>query len=123
MLKKKIFINISFPTKALWSMRERVTEALTHDGFNYKYDVSLPVETIYQLVTDMRAHLGGQAKSVVGYGHMGKRWQRLSENKRSRKAGFSKLKCEETRRRDGVLQCRCFGPQKGSAKKCVEQMK
>uniref|UniRef100_G3P6J9 D-2-hydroxyglutarate dehydrogenase, mitochondrial n=1 Tax=Gasterosteus aculeatus aculeatus TaxID=481459 RepID=G3P6J9_GASAC len=57
--------------KALWSMRERVTEALTHDGFTYKYDISLPVEQIYQLVTDMREHLGGRAKSVVGYGHVG----------------------------------------------------
>uniref|UniRef100_A0A672ZQK6 D-2-hydroxyglutarate dehydrogenase, mitochondrial n=1 Tax=Sphaeramia orbicularis TaxID=375764 RepID=A0A672ZQK6_9TELE len=49
----------------------RVTEALTHDGFTYKYDVSLPVEEIYQLVTDMRQHLGRRAKSVVGYGHVG----------------------------------------------------
>uniref|UniRef100_A0A8C6TRV7 D-2-hydroxyglutarate dehydrogenase, mitochondrial n=1 Tax=Neogobius melanostomus TaxID=47308 RepID=A0A8C6TRV7_9GOBI len=57
--------------KALWSMRERVTEALTHDGFTYKYDISLPVEQIYQLVTDMRAHLGDRARSVVGYGHVG----------------------------------------------------
>lgn len=57
--------------KALWSMRERVTEALTHEGFTYKYDISLPVERIYQLVTDMREHLGGRAKSVVGYGHVG----------------------------------------------------
>ncbi|KAG7225907.1 hypothetical protein INR49_014335 [Caranx melampygus] len=57
--------------KTLWSMRERVTEALTHDGFTYKYDISLPVEQIYQLVTDMRKHLGDQAKSVVGYGHVG----------------------------------------------------
>ncbi|XP_028250745.1 D-2-hydroxyglutarate dehydrogenase, mitochondrial isoform X2 [Parambassis ranga] len=57
--------------KALWSMRERVTEALTHDGFTYKYDISLPLEQIYQLVIDMRQHLGGRAKSVVGYGHVG----------------------------------------------------
>ncbi|KAM4540616.1 D-2-hydroxyglutarate dehydrogenase, mitochondrial [Fundulus diaphanus] len=57
--------------KALWSMRERVTEALTHDGFTYKYDISLPVERIYQLVTDMRQHLGKRARSVVGYGHVG----------------------------------------------------
>ncbi|KAG8013258.1 D-2-hydroxyglutarate dehydrogenase [Nibea albiflora] len=57
--------------KALWSMRERVTEALTHEGFTYKYDISLPVEQIYQLVTDMREHLGDRAKSVVGYGHVG----------------------------------------------------
>ncbi|XP_071390243.1 D-2-hydroxyglutarate dehydrogenase, mitochondrial isoform X1 [Centroberyx affinis] len=57
--------------KALWSMRERVTEALTHDGFTYKYDISLPVERIYQLVTDMKEHLGDRAKNVVGYGHVG----------------------------------------------------
>ncbi|XP_068436497.1 D-2-hydroxyglutarate dehydrogenase, mitochondrial isoform X2 [Clinocottus analis] len=57
--------------KALWSFRERVTEALTHEGFTYKYDISLPVERIYQLVTDMREHLGDRAKSVVGYGHVG----------------------------------------------------
>ncbi|CAL8284211.1 unnamed protein product [Lota lota] len=57
--------------KALWSMRERVTEALTHEGFTYKYDVSLPVERIYQLVTATRDHLRGRAKNVVGYGHVG----------------------------------------------------
>lgn len=60
------------PLQTLWSMRERVTEALTHDGFTYKYDISLPVERIYQLVTDMRQHLGERARSVVGYGHVGK---------------------------------------------------
>ncbi|MEQ2196732.1 D-2-hydroxyglutarate dehydrogenase, mitochondrial [Xenoophorus captivus] len=60
------------PLQALWSMRERVTEALTHDGFTYKYDISLPVERIYQLMTDMRQHLGNRARSVVGYGHVGK---------------------------------------------------
>ncbi|KAM4723550.1 D-2-hydroxyglutarate dehydrogenase, mitochondrial [Anableps anableps] len=57
--------------KALWSVRERVTEALTHDGFTYKYDISLPVELLYEVVTDMRQHLGNRARSVVGYGHVG----------------------------------------------------
>lgn len=52
-------------------MRERITEALTHDGYTYKYDISLPVEQLYQLVTDMRERLQGRAKSVVGYGHVG----------------------------------------------------
>ncbi|XP_076013980.1 D-2-hydroxyglutarate dehydrogenase, mitochondrial isoform X2 [Genypterus blacodes] len=55
--------------KALWSMRERITEALIHDGYNYKYDISLPVDRLYQLVTDTREHLGERAKRVVGYGH------------------------------------------------------
>ncbi|KAI4883560.1 hypothetical protein NFI96_014682 [Prochilodus magdalenae] len=57
--------------KALWSMRERVTEALRHEGYTYKYDISLPVEKIYDLVTDMRGRLGDRAKNVVGYGHVG----------------------------------------------------
>lgn len=57
--------------QALWSLRERVTEALTHDGYTYKYDISLPVEKIYDLVKDMRGHLGNKAKNVVGYGHVG----------------------------------------------------
>uniref|UniRef100_A0A8C2J4P8 D-2-hydroxyglutarate dehydrogenase, mitochondrial n=1 Tax=Cyprinus carpio TaxID=7962 RepID=A0A8C2J4P8_CYPCA len=56
--------------KALWSLRERVTEALTHEGYTYKYDISLPVEKIYDLVQDMRGHLGDMAKNVMGCGHV-----------------------------------------------------
>lgn len=37
----------------------------------YKYDVSLPVERLYDLVTELRARLGPRAKHVVGYGHLG----------------------------------------------------
>lgn len=58
--------------QTLWSLRERITEALTHDGCVYKYDISLPVGKLYDLVTDTRARLGPSAKSVVGYGHLGK---------------------------------------------------
>ncbi|XP_062988347.1 D-2-hydroxyglutarate dehydrogenase, mitochondrial isoform X2 [Elgaria multicarinata webbii] len=57
--------------KALWALRERITEALSCDGFVYKYDISLPVERLYELVADMRARLGKSAKNVVGYGHLG----------------------------------------------------
>ncbi|NXT99191.1 D2HDH protein, partial [Buphagus erythrorhynchus] len=57
--------------KVLWSLRERITEALTHEGYVYKYDISLPVAKLYDLVTDMRARLGHSAKNVVGYGHLG----------------------------------------------------
>ncbi|XP_054839162.1 D-2-hydroxyglutarate dehydrogenase, mitochondrial [Eublepharis macularius] len=55
----------------LWALRERITEALTCDGYIYKYDISLPVEKLYDLVTDTRARLGRTAKNVVGYGHLG----------------------------------------------------
>lgn len=35
---------------ALWGVRERITEALQKDGAVYKYDVSLPLPTLYSLV-------------------------------------------------------------------------
>ncbi|XP_058521231.1 D-2-hydroxyglutarate dehydrogenase, mitochondrial isoform X3 [Ochotona princeps] len=57
--------------QTLWALRERITEALSHDGYVYKYDLSLPVERLYDLVTDVRARLGPSAKNVVGYGHLG----------------------------------------------------
>ncbi|XP_069474228.1 D-2-hydroxyglutarate dehydrogenase, mitochondrial isoform X1 [Ambystoma mexicanum] len=57
--------------KTLWALRERITEALNHDGYVYKYDISLPVDQLYQLVMDIRARLGMHAKNVVGYGHLG----------------------------------------------------
>ncbi|NXX74989.1 D2HDH protein, partial [Urocolius indicus] len=57
--------------QALWELRERITEALSHEGYVYKYDVSLPLGRLYELVTHMRARLGTSASSVVGYGHLG----------------------------------------------------
>uniref|UniRef100_A0A2K6EZG9 D-2-hydroxyglutarate dehydrogenase, mitochondrial n=1 Tax=Propithecus coquereli TaxID=379532 RepID=A0A2K6EZG9_PROCO len=57
--------------KMLWALRERITEALSLDGYVYKYDLSLPVERLYDIVTSLRAHLGPRAKHVVGYGHLG----------------------------------------------------
>ncbi|XP_007941440.1 D-2-hydroxyglutarate dehydrogenase, mitochondrial [Orycteropus afer afer] len=57
--------------KMLWALRERITEALSRDGYVYKYDISLPVERLYDLVTDLRTRLGPSAKTVVGYGHLG----------------------------------------------------
>ncbi|XP_055964370.1 D-2-hydroxyglutarate dehydrogenase, mitochondrial [Sorex fumeus] len=57
--------------RALWALRERITEALSRDGYVYKYDLSLPVERLYDLVLDLRARLGSCARHVVGYGHLG----------------------------------------------------
>ncbi|XP_074046774.1 D-2-hydroxyglutarate dehydrogenase, mitochondrial [Macrotis lagotis] len=61
----------SMKIKALWALRERITEALSRDGYTYKYDISLPVEKLYDIVLDMRSRLGQSAKNVVGYGHLG----------------------------------------------------
>ncbi|XP_038671946.1 D-2-hydroxyglutarate dehydrogenase, mitochondrial isoform X2 [Scyliorhinus canicula] len=57
--------------KAIWALRERITEALVHDGFVFKYDISLPLEAFYEIVTVMKDRLGTRAKRVVGYGHLG----------------------------------------------------
>ncbi|CAH2246768.1 D-2-hydroxyglutarate dehydrogenase, mitochondrial [Pelobates cultripes] len=56
---------------SLWALRERITEALAHDGYVYKYDLSMPVEKLYELVEETRIRLGTAAKTVVGYGHLG----------------------------------------------------
>ncbi|KAK7094001.1 D-2-hydroxyglutarate dehydrogenase, mitochondrial-like [Littorina saxatilis] len=57
--------------QAIWGLRERMAEGLLHDGYCYKYDVSLPLPSFYQLVEDMRERVEGSAKRVVGYGHIG----------------------------------------------------
>ncbi|XP_068136703.1 D-2-hydroxyglutarate dehydrogenase, mitochondrial [Hyperolius riggenbachi] len=56
---------------SLWALRERITEALAHDGYVYKYDLSIPIEKLYSLVEELRDRLGSAAQSVVGYGHLG----------------------------------------------------
>ncbi|KAJ4293683.1 D-lactate ferricytochrome c oxidoreductase [Kalmusia sp. IMI 367209] len=65
----------------LWSCREGITECLGHWGGVYKYDLSLPIAQMYDLVNDVRDRmtqaglLGDDAShpvvDVVGYGHMG----------------------------------------------------
>lgn len=72
--------------KELWSWREGVPETLGHWGGVYKYDLSIPVAQLYDLVEDVRARMqdAGLLASttpdqppdnivvdVVGYGHMG----------------------------------------------------
>jgi len=56
--------------KALWKLREGMAESLQRAGAVYKYDISLPLDVTYDLVTDMRERLQGKAR-VVGYGHLG----------------------------------------------------
>ncbi|KAH7135438.1 hypothetical protein B0J11DRAFT_159417 [Dendryphion nanum] len=65
----------------LWSCREGITECLGHWGGVYKYDLSIPIANMYDIVNDVRdrlteAGLLGDDDSfpvvdVVGYGHMG----------------------------------------------------
>ncbi|XP_021833853.1 D-2-hydroxyglutarate dehydrogenase, mitochondrial isoform X2 [Prunus avium] len=55
---------------SFWHIREGIPEALMKAGAVYKYDLSLPVEKMYDLVEEMRTRLSDSA-NVVGYGHLG----------------------------------------------------
>ena len=67
--------------RELWSWREGITEVLGHEGGVYKYDLSIPISELYDIVNDTRdrlteAGLVGEGPDypvvdVVGYGHMG----------------------------------------------------
>jgi len=57
---------------AIWQLRETIAEALKKAGAVYKYDVSIPVPVLYDLVEDMRARMKHAGEvSVLGYGHLG----------------------------------------------------
>jgi FAD/FMN-containing dehydrogenase len=57
--------------KLIWSLRESIAEALLKEGVTYKYDVSLPLNCLYELVEEMKQRTEGVVKCVVGYGHIG----------------------------------------------------
>ncbi|KAK7406766.1 hypothetical protein VNO78_08397 [Psophocarpus tetragonolobus] len=55
---------------SFWLLREGIPEALMRAGAVYKYDLSIPLEQMYNLVEEMRSRLGNTA-NVIGYGHLG----------------------------------------------------
>ncbi|CAI9110854.1 OLC1v1010944C1 [Oldenlandia corymbosa var. corymbosa] len=55
---------------SFWHIREGLPEALMKAGAVYKYDLSIPLEHMYELVEEMRARLDAEA-NVVAYGHLG----------------------------------------------------
>ncbi|GAB7347313.1 hypothetical protein MBLNU459_g3392t1 [Dothideomycetes sp. NU459] len=67
--------------KELWGCREGVPEHLGHWGGVYKYDLSIPISEMYDLVDETRAKMESAGLigdtdehpivDVVGYGHMG----------------------------------------------------
>ncbi len=56
---------------ALWTLREGVSDAMTSRGFVYKYDVSLPPSSLYDLVEKTTERLKHLDVDVAGYGHVG----------------------------------------------------
>lgn len=61
----------STQVQTVWALREQLAEALKREGFVYKYDVSLPLPHLYELVEQMRERVADKAISCVGYGHLG----------------------------------------------------
>lgn len=57
--------------QAIWALRERISEALLREGYTYKYDLSIPTSSFYDIVEDMRKHLGSSVLNCYGYGHVG----------------------------------------------------
>jgi D-lactate dehydrogenase (cytochrome) len=64
-----------------WSIREGISEACSKEGGMFKYDLSVPLNDLYSIVTDMKKRLEdvgiykadgkGSVKHIVGFGHMG----------------------------------------------------
>ncbi|EXC24875.1 D-2-hydroxyglutarate dehydrogenase [Morus notabilis] len=61
---------LQFSVLADWVPYAGLPEALMKAGAVYKYDLSLPIEKMYDLVEEMRTRLGALAK-VVAFGHLG----------------------------------------------------
>ncbi|KUI65574.1 hypothetical protein VM1G_00545 [Cytospora mali] len=67
--------------KSLWGWREGISESSSAFGGVYKYDVSIPLKSLYRLVEDVKAKIEAAGLigetdeypvvDVVGYGHMG----------------------------------------------------
>lgn len=64
--------------QSLWALREGIAEAAGKAGKVYKYDLSIPVKEMYDLVEVLRERFrekglyeNGSIKEVVGYGHLG----------------------------------------------------
>lgn len=70
---------------SIWSLREQIPESIGKLGKTYKYDISLPIPKMYDLVLKTRERFyenglilkegkeeeKGDVKAVVGYGHLG----------------------------------------------------
>lgn len=67
--------------RSFWSLRESIPESLGHHGKVYKYDISIPIAKMYEMVLDLRQRFmdhgmldtpekPGPVKVVCGYGHI-----------------------------------------------------
>jgi FAD/FMN-containing dehydrogenase len=58
--------------KLMWKLREGITEGLLHDGYVYKYDISLPHSSFYAIIPELKKLLpADKVGRICGYGHVG----------------------------------------------------
>ena len=61
--------------KQIWALRENLALGLNKDGYTFKYDISLPLGPMYEIVSLLREKLGRDKslkyRRCVGYGHIG----------------------------------------------------
>lgn len=55
----------------LWKLREGVAESAGKEGYVYKYDISLPVELMWETTLQVKERLRETGAIVMGYGHLG----------------------------------------------------
>ncbi|XP_033210256.1 D-2-hydroxyglutarate dehydrogenase, mitochondrial [Belonocnema kinseyi] len=56
----------------MWALRERITEGIMHEGYVFKYDVSLPLKDFYKIIEALRERLKSpEIRRISGYGHIG----------------------------------------------------
>lgn len=58
--------------QSMWALRERITEGIMHEGYIFKYDVSLPLRDFYKIIEALRERLKSpEIRRISGYGHLG----------------------------------------------------
>lgn len=56
----------------IWSLRERISEGVLRDGYVFKYDISLPLSSFYEVVEVLRKRIcDPRIVRISGYGHLG----------------------------------------------------
>lgn len=57
----------------MWKLREGITEGLLHDGYVFKYDISLPHNSFYAIIPELKTRLPAEKVGrICGYGHVGR---------------------------------------------------
>eukprot|EP00475_Leptophrys_vorax_P011279 TRINITY_DN17794_c0_g3_i2.p1 TRINITY_DN17794_c0_g3~~TRINITY_DN17794_c0_g3_i2.p1 ORF type:complete len:383 (+),score=115.02 TRINITY_DN17794_c0_g3_i2:391-1539(+) len=99
--------------QTLWKLREGIPESLSKSGLVFKYDVSVPVSEMYQLVEVTRQKVAKELNypvdRVTGYGHLGDGnlhlniWQPRDEDHKALENAIEPFIYEEVSRRSGSI--------------------